>query len=207
MGKTQGPVMAKNSSPTPSWDEVTDRQSSSANTPMWSEQLVDLPEASGENSPSSTENQAPRSYATAQGSDARNLQQATITEAENLSDHGETTSGSIAAAQNHWPALDWSSPASTASSLLSQQDLPSLSRVFMLLLLIVTCVLVLLWSRLDLNETEVAVHKAQLEYQAALEEQHRLQLELSMLGAPVSVESQIKHWNLDQPSKIIEISE
>ena len=202
--------MAKKSSPTPSWDEVTDRKASSANTPMWSEQLVDLPAASNREPPIITDNQKPQhSTLPTQETGAMNLQTtaASFLEAENLSDHGETTSGSVATAQNHWPVLDWSSPASTASSLLSQQDLPSLSRVLMLLLLIVTCVLVLLWSRLDLNETEVAVHKAQLEYQAALEEQHRLQLELSMLGAPVSVESQIKHWNLDQPSKIIEISE
>ena len=198
--------MAKKTSHHPNWDKVTDRQSSSTNTPMWSEQTVDLPAASHRESHISTNSpRATRSHT--ESPEALNLQQASLQETENHTDHADTTSGSVATAQSHWPALDWSSPASTASSLLSQQDLPSLSRVLVLLLLIVTCVLVLLWSRLDLNETEVAVHKAQLEYQAALEEQHRLQLELSMLGAPVSVESQIKHWNLDQPSKIIEISE
>ena len=77
----------------------------------------------------------------------------------------------------------------------------------LLIFLIVTCFLVLLWSRLDLNETKVALGIAQQEYQSALEENQRLELELNLLLAPISIQEQVKDWDLQETVKVIEIYE
>ena len=78
---------------------------------------------------------------------------------------------------------------------------------FIVFLVIVSCGLTLLWSRLDLNETRVALGHAQRDYQAALEEHQRLQIELSVLTSPTSVQQQIKAWELETNNNVIEIFE
>ena len=83
----------------------------------------------------------------------------------------------------------------------------NLGRFFIVFLVIVSCGLTLLWSRLDLNETRVALGHAQRDYQAALEEHQRLQIELSVLTSPTSVQQQIKAWELETNNNVIEIFE
>jgi len=90
---------------------------------------------------------------------------------------------------------------------ISGAEVSNLNRFLLLVFLIVTCFLVLLWSRLDLNETKVALGIAQQEYQAALEENQRLELELNVLLAPISIQDQIKDWDLQESVKVVDIYE
>ena len=86
-------------------------------------------------------------------------------------------------------------------------EVSNLGRFFMAFLVIVVCFLVLLWSRLELNEAQVALGKAQREYKAALEENQRLKVELSVFTSPASIQEQIKSWNLENKANVIDIFE
>ena len=90
---------------------------------------------------------------------------------------------------------------------ISGTEVSNLNRFLLLVFLIVTCFLVLLWSRLDLNETKVALGIAQQQYQLGLEENQRLELELNLLLAPVSIQEQVKNWELQENVQIINIYE
>jgi hypothetical protein len=90
---------------------------------------------------------------------------------------------------------------------ISGTEVSNLNRFLLLIFLIVTCFLVLLWSRLDLNETKVALGIAQHQYQLALEEHQRLELELNLLLAPLSIQEQVKDWELQEPVTVIDIYE
>jgi hypothetical protein len=72
---------------------------------------------------------------------------------------------------------------------------------------LIGCFLILLWSRLDLRETRVALNHAQLKYEAALEERHRLELELNLLLSPTTVEDDAKTYELDNQIRIVNIRE
>ena len=84
-------------------------------------------------------------------------------------------------------------------------ELPILSRYAFALSLLIVCVLILLWSRLDLRETRVSLSQAQQKYKEAIEEQHRLQLELDSLLAPSSIRSTIKNFDFTTDINVIEI--
>ena len=86
-------------------------------------------------------------------------------------------------------------------------ELSNLHRFVLVFAVIVTCFLVLLWSRLELNEAQVALGKAQVTYKKALEENQRLQVELSMLTSPSSIHEQIKVWELERNNKVVDIFE
>ena len=90
---------------------------------------------------------------------------------------------------------------------ISGAEVSNLNRFLLLIFLIVTCFLVLLWSRLDLNETKVALGIAQQQYQLGLEENQRLELELNLLLAPVSIQEQVKDWDLQESVKVVNIYE
>ena len=86
-------------------------------------------------------------------------------------------------------------------------ELSSLYRFVIIFALIVTCFLILLWSRIELNEAEGALAKAQTTYKKAIEENQRLQVELSMLTSPSSIHNQIKAWKLERNNKVVNVFE
>jgi hypothetical protein len=86
-------------------------------------------------------------------------------------------------------------------------ELPVLSRYAFALGLLIFCIIVLLWSRLDLRETRVSLSQAQKNYKNAIEEQHRLQLELDSLLAPSSIRSNIQNFDFTAEINVIEITE
>ncbi len=104
---------------------------------------------------------------------------------------------------------EYTKPSSTILSNPSFHgvELSSLHRFVLVFAVIVTCFLVLLWSRLELNEAQVALGKAQTTYKKALEENQRLQVELSMLTSPSSIHEQIKVWELERNNKVVDIFE
>lgn len=93
------------------------------------------------------------------------------------------------------------------TSILPGIAIPTLTKYLFVILTLVVCFLTLLWSRLDINETNVALGNAQNHYRAALEENHRLQLELNLLLDPASIERQIENWELEQKVDTIDIYE
>ena len=86
-------------------------------------------------------------------------------------------------------------------------EVNTLSKYLFVLLVLITCCLTLLWSRLDINETKVAMGNAQNDYRKAIEENHRLQLELNLLLDPASIERQVDTWNLERNVDTIDIYE
>ncbi len=90
---------------------------------------------------------------------------------------------------------------------LPDVEVNTLSKYLFVLLVLITCFLTLLWSRLDINETKVAMGNAQNDYRRALEENHRLQLELNLLLDPASIERQVETWNLERNVDTIDIYE
>ena len=85
-------------------------------------------------------------------------------------------------------------------------ELPVLSRYAFALSLLIVCVLILLWSRLDLRETRVSLSQAQQIYKEAIEEQHRLQLELDSLLAPSSIRSTIQDFDFTTDINVVEVT-
>ncbi len=83
----------------------------------------------------------------------------------------------------------------------------TLRKYAMVLFVLATCFLVILWSRLDINESNVAMGKAQKDYRRALEENHRLNLELNLLLDPASIERQVETWELKSNVDTIDIYE
>lgn len=90
---------------------------------------------------------------------------------------------------------------------LPNLPLNTISKYLLVLLVLVTSFLTLLWSRLDINETKVAMGNAQKNYRSALEENHRLQLELNLLLDPASIERQVETWDLEHNIDTIDIYE
>ena len=90
---------------------------------------------------------------------------------------------------------------------LPDVEVNTLSKYLFVLLVLITCFLTLLWSRLDINETKVAMGNAQNDYRKALEENHRLQPELNLLLDPASIERQVETWNLERNVDTIDIYE
>jgi hypothetical protein len=90
---------------------------------------------------------------------------------------------------------------------LPNVPLNTISKYLLVLLVLVTSFLTLLWSRLDINETKVAMGNAQRDYRSALEENHRLQLELNLLLDPASIERQVETWDLQHNIDTIDIYE
>ena len=86
-------------------------------------------------------------------------------------------------------------------------EVNTLSKYLFVLLVLITCCLTLWWSRLDINETKVAMGNAQNDYRKAIEENHRLQLELNLLLDPASIERQVDTWNLERNVDTIDIYE
>ena len=99
----------------------------------------------------------------------------------------------------------------SASSRLTQPlilegiELHSLNRYLAAVLVVIACFLVLLWSRLELSETRVALGHAQTRYENALKEKQRLDLELNLLLSPAAIEQQVKKMGLDRNVTIIEV--
>jgi hypothetical protein len=90
---------------------------------------------------------------------------------------------------------------------LNGVELPVLSRYAVALGFLIFCIIVLLWSRLDLRETRVSLSQAHTEYKSAIEEQHRLQLELDSLLAPSSIRNNIQNFDFTAEIDVIEITE
>lgn len=94
-----------------------------------------------------------------------------------------------------------------STSILPGVAINTLTKYLFVIVVLVVCFLILLWSRLDINETNVALGNAQDNYRAALEENHRLQLELNLLLDPASIERQVEGWELEQKVDTIDIYE
>ena len=86
-------------------------------------------------------------------------------------------------------------------------ELSMLYRYLFASMVLVGCFLTLLWSRLDLRETRVALNHAQLKYESALEERHRLELELNLLLSPTTVENEANAYELNNQIRIVNIKE
>ena len=86
-------------------------------------------------------------------------------------------------------------------------ELSSLNRYLAAVLVVISCFLVLLWSRLELSETRVALGHAQTRYDNALKEKQRLELELNLLLSPAAIEQQVEDMGLDSNVTIIDIGE
>ena len=86
-------------------------------------------------------------------------------------------------------------------------EISNLNRYVFISLVIISCFLILLWSRLNLGETKVALGHAQTRYENALKERQRLELELHLLLSPGAIEQQVADWNLDPHVPVIDIFE
>jgi len=86
-------------------------------------------------------------------------------------------------------------------------ELNNLNRYLAAVLVVISCFLVLLWSRLELSETRVALGHAQTRYDNALKEKQRLELELNLLLSPAAIEQQVEDMGLDSNVTIIDIGE
>jgi hypothetical protein len=75
------------------------------------------------------------------------------------------------------------------------------------LLMFTACVLVLLWSRNQVQQTKQALSLAQLQYDKSIKEQQLLELELNMLLAPAAIEQQVHEWDLSPSITVIDIYE
>ena len=91
--------------------------------------------------------------------------------------------------------------------VLDGVEIPILNRYLLSALVLIGCLLVLLWSRLDLRETRVALGHAQTRYENALKEKQRLELELNLLLSPVAIEQQVSDWGLNSEITVVEIVE
>ena len=85
-------------------------------------------------------------------------------------------------------------------------ELSSLKRYMVALGVVILCLLLLLWSRIQLGKTRMKLGKAQQSYEVALKEHQRLELELNYILSPASIDQQIEKHNLDPNVPIIEIN-
>lgn len=90
---------------------------------------------------------------------------------------------------------------------LQKVSTTSLTNYVALLAVLVMCFITLLWSRLNINETQTALSQAQKAYLEAVEEQERLELELHVLLSPQAIQDQTQKLGLTEKAKIIEIYE
>ena len=90
---------------------------------------------------------------------------------------------------------------------LQKVSTTSLTNYVVLLAVLVVCFITLLWSRLNINETQTALSQAQKSYLEAIEEQERLELELHVLLSPQAIQDQTHTLGLTEKAKIIEIYE
>ena len=110
-------------------------------------------------------------------------------------------------------SMNFSSSVSQPSSRIFQPiqlrgvELPVLSRYVFAVGILIVCILVLLWSRLDLRETRVNLSKAQHKYKRVIEEQHRLQLELDALLAPSSIRGTITDFDFTPNINVVEMTD
>ena len=84
-------------------------------------------------------------------------------------------------------------------------ELNNLNRYLAAVMVLIACSLVLLWSRLELSETRVALGHAQTRYDNALKEKQRLELELNLLLSPAAIEQQVNDMGLDPNVTVIEV--
>jgi len=84
-------------------------------------------------------------------------------------------------------------------------ELNSLNRYLAAILVIIACFLVLLWSRMELSETRVALGHAQTRYDNALKEKQRLELEMNLLLSPAAIEQQVNEMGLDPSVTVVEV--
>ena len=85
-------------------------------------------------------------------------------------------------------------------------ELSSLKRYMVALFILILCLIILLWSRLQLSQTRMELGKAQNTYEEALQEHQRLELELNLLLSPAAIEQQINELGLDSNVTVIDIS-
>ena len=85
-------------------------------------------------------------------------------------------------------------------------ELRSLKRYLVAIGVVILCLLLLLWSRIQLGKTRMKLSQAQQSYEIALKEHQRLELELNYILSPASIDQQIKKHNLDPNVPIIEIN-
>ncbi|MEC7984090.1 MAG: hypothetical protein VX278_02930 [Myxococcota bacterium] len=85
-------------------------------------------------------------------------------------------------------------------------ELSSLKRYMVALFILIVCLIVLLWSRLQLSKTRMELGKAQNTYEEALREHQRLELELNLLLSPAAIEQQINQLGLDPNVTVIDVS-
>ena len=85
-------------------------------------------------------------------------------------------------------------------------ELSSLKRYMVALFILILCLIILLWSRLQLSKTRMALGKSQNTYEEALREHQRLELELNLLLSPAAIEQQINELGLDPNVTVIDIS-
>lgn len=73
--------------------------------------------------------------------------------------------------------------------------------------LMVACALLSTWSRVDLVETSVALHKSRSAHRSALAERQRLTLELASLRDPQTLEGAAAAMSLDNTVPVVELGQ
>ena len=84
-------------------------------------------------------------------------------------------------------------------------ELNGLSRYIAPLVVIGACVMVMLWSSIELKNTRTSLGKAQTRYENALKEKQRLELEMNLLLSPAAIEQQVNELGLDRNVTVIEV--
>ena len=84
-------------------------------------------------------------------------------------------------------------------------ELNGLSRYIAPLVVIGACVMIMLWSSIELKNTRTALGKAQTRYENALKEKQRLELEMNLLLSPAAIEQQVNELGLDPNVTVIEV--
>ena len=85
-------------------------------------------------------------------------------------------------------------------------ELSSLKRYMIALSVLILCLLLLLWSRIQLGKPRMKLGKAQQSYEVALKEHQRLELELNYILSPASIDQQIQKHDLDPNVPVIDVT-
>ena len=84
-------------------------------------------------------------------------------------------------------------------------ELNGLSRYIAPLIVIGACIMVMLWSSIELKNTRSSLVAAQTRYENALKEKQRLELEMNLLLSPAAIEQQVNELGLDRNVTVIEV--
>ncbi|MCB9779992.1 MAG: hypothetical protein H6742_15615 [Alphaproteobacteria bacterium] len=84
-------------------------------------------------------------------------------------------------------------------------ELPLFARYAMVGMLLVVCLLVNAWSRIDIRQTSLAVYDAEVELQRARAENARLRLELASLQDPAALSVAAEQLELASDVAIVDV--